>query len=103
MGETGCDIWEKMGSLELHEKNKNSFLTYGGNGVRHMGEKGSLKLHVKRKNSFLTYGGNGVRDMGKRVLSSCTKKKEFISDIWGKRGATYGENGSFKLHEKRKN
>ena len=69
MGETGCDIWEKMGSLELHEKNKNSFLTSGGNGVRHMGEKGSLELHEKNKNSFLTYGGNGVRHMGEKGFS----------------------------------
>ena len=37
-------------SLTLNRKKKNSFLTHGGNGGRHMGEMGSLELHEKKKN-----------------------------------------------------
>ena len=42
---------------------------------------------------FLTCGGDGVRHMGERGHSSCTKTEESISEMWGKRGATYGEKG----------
>ena len=46
-------------------------------------------------------GETGCAIWGKWGLSSCTKKEEFISDIWGKRGATYGEKGCVSANDLR--
>ena len=58
-----------------------------------------LNLRNKKRKERIklrTYGGNEVRHMGKRgcaPLETKNEKRELISDIWGKRGATYGEKG----------
>ena len=62
-----CDECKYACETRLVWDLENSFLTYGGNGVRHMGKMGCVgELKPPQKeNSFLTYGGNEVRHMGK--------------------------------------
>ena len=38
----GLDMWQKWGVWEQITKQENSFLTCGGNGVRHMGKMGCV-------------------------------------------------------------
>ena len=63
---------------------------------------------TKKGNSFLTYGGNGARHMGKRGVCRRIKKKVTadelyagISETWGKTVADiYGERGLARIKRK---
>ena len=65
-----------------------------GKGVKSCFELGD-EIGVEKQEEFISdiWGKRGAT-YGENGVSR--KKEEFISDIWGKRGATYGEKGSKK-------
>ena len=81
-GARGEDAHDALGleRLENKRKKEKSFRTCGGNGVRHMGKRGRVGEFRKRKKN---------------------EKRALISDIWGKRSATYGEKGGVSANSKK--
>ena len=104
MGETGCDIWGKWG-VSANENKR--YLVHGrrigavvGEPRAHLEWLGRVDRATPRPERART-----VLDVG---LAGAPK--EFISDKWGRRGATCGETGcdvwgnggSLELHVKKK-